>query len=261
MNWNTTQTGTLYHSFENGQAVCNSRIKDTGFACNAFKTIEQVRERIATWRVGSLRNGLKVCGKCEAKEAAAAARAEASMAPQSVDGWANGSTPSGIADQETPTKTHHYNALGGQKYIAGRGWVNRCRVCQEPEGQGDHFHNPRKEAHVSIKDGPLTPRQAAIVGHIAAGMRHKEIARKLGTTLGVVRTETQNITRKYGAETSTQALAMHSRAEAYLSAAELLEADAPQLLDNGDDVDSHVAHVLMGLAKILRDRATALLPG
>lgn len=86
MNWNTTQTGTLYHSFENGQAVCNSRIKDTGFSGGAFETLDQVNERIATWRVGSLRNGLKVCGKCEAKEAAAAERLAVSMQPSTGEG-------------------------------------------------------------------------------------------------------------------------------------------------------------------------------
>lgn len=114
---------------------------------------------------------------------------------------------------------------------------------------------------MTIKDGPLTPRQAVIVGHIAAGMRHKEIATQVGVTLGVVRQEALNITRKYGAETSAQALAMHSRAEAYLVAAELIEADVPQLRRNDDHVDDHVAHVLTGLAEILRNRAAAILPG
>jgi hypothetical protein len=35
--------------------------------------------------------------------------------------------------------THHYNALGGQLYIEGRGWVNHCFVCDQPEGSGNHF--------------------------------------------------------------------------------------------------------------------------
>lgn len=39
---------------------------------------------------------------------------------------------------------HHYNAAGGQRYIDGHGWVNHCRVCDEPEGQGAHFHNPKR---------------------------------------------------------------------------------------------------------------------
>lgn len=86
MNWNTTETGKLFHSFENGQAVCNGRIKDTGFAGNALATVELAKERIATWRVGSLRNGLKICTKCEAKENAAAERLAASMAPSTGEG-------------------------------------------------------------------------------------------------------------------------------------------------------------------------------
>jgi len=111
---------------------------------------------------------------------------------------------------------------------------------------------------MTIKDGPLTFRQAAIVGHIAAGMRHKEIAKKVGVTLGVVRQEALNITRKYGAETSAQALAMHSRAEAYLLAAELIEADVKAHPGGGHEW--HANELLTGLAKILRNRAAAILP-
>lgn len=112
---------------------------------------------------------------------------------------------------------------------------------------------------MTVRKGPLSPRQARILDGMAAGQRHKEIATTQGLTLGVVRYEAMNAVRKFGAESTAQAMAMQGRAEAYIAAAELLEADIPQLERNGG-VDEHVAHVLDGLARTLRDRAAALLP-
>lgn len=88
MNWKTTQTGTLYHCFENGVATCNGRIKDTGYG-EGFKTLEEAAERVASWRVGSMMNGFKVCTKCEAKELAFQQRAAASMEASTGEGDVN----------------------------------------------------------------------------------------------------------------------------------------------------------------------------
>lgn len=85
MSWNTTQTGYLFHNFENGQATCNRRIKETGVG-TSFETLEATQEHAKAWRVGSLRNNITVCEKCEAKELAFRERAEASMAPSTGEG-------------------------------------------------------------------------------------------------------------------------------------------------------------------------------
>jgi hypothetical protein len=85
MSWNTTQTGYLFHNFENGQATCNRRIKGTGVG-TSFETLEATQEHAKAWRVGSLRNNITVCEKCEAKELAFRERAEASMAPSTGEG-------------------------------------------------------------------------------------------------------------------------------------------------------------------------------
>jgi hypothetical protein len=85
MSWNTTKTGNLYHDFSaDGTAVCGTRGTE-GYAL-AFETLEAAQERVATWRVGSLRNNVKVCGKCEAREMAARERLAASLEPSTGEG-------------------------------------------------------------------------------------------------------------------------------------------------------------------------------
>jgi len=74
MNWNTTKTGKLYHSFTNGHAVCNPRIRDTSYA-EALDSAEKVHERVA-----SLLNGTRICDKCEQSEIRAQLRRETAPA-------------------------------------------------------------------------------------------------------------------------------------------------------------------------------------
>lgn len=112
---------------------------------------------------------------------------------------------------------------------------------------------------MALKDGPLTPRQVRIIGLASGGLRQNEIARQLDVSYPVVRMEVQAIIHKFKAESSGQTYAMYARAEAYLSAAQLLE-DARPLHPEDDDMDAHVWHVLDGIAETLRDRAAALLP-
>lgn len=112
---------------------------------------------------------------------------------------------------------------------------------------------------MALKDGPITPRQARIIELASAGMRQNEIARKLEVSYPVIRMEVTAIVQKFKADSSGQVYALHARAEAYLSAAELIETGRP-LHPESDEVDNHVWHVLTGLACILRERAAALLP-
>src|SRR5690348_8551289 len=85
MSWNTTKSGNLFHDFNaDGTAACGTRGTE---GCGlAYKTLEEAEERVATWRVGSLRNNVRICTKCEARELAARDRLAASLAPSTGEG-------------------------------------------------------------------------------------------------------------------------------------------------------------------------------
>lgn len=260
--WMTTRTGMTYHSFKaDDTAICRKNIRRPE-GVDSY-TEAQVDARLAeAW--GARVRGFRKCETCSEMETAFEARLASSMAPSTGEG--------DYLPPAEETKTHHYNALGGQRYIAGRGWVNHCRVCQAPEGSGDHFYN--KETTVTIKDGPLTERQTDIIERVIEGKRHKEIAsivtyhlqraddpepvRFVGCHLGVVRQEVTNITQKMGAKTSAQAVAKYATAIAYRNAAaQVLSVRTP---NPDNEVDEHVNHVLEGIAHLFQDWAAQRLP-
>lgn len=119
-------------------------------------------------------------------------------------------------------------------------------------------------------EGPLTPTQMTVLKALGDGQTRQEIgdrisrrtregkiiARSEAHVSGVIRAATH----KMGCTRSVNAVALYATAEAYLAAAELVEADVSQLRQNGGEVDEHVAYVLGELADILRQRAKALLP-
>jgi DNA-binding CsgD family transcriptional regulator len=109
-------------------------------------------------------------------------------------------------------------------------------------------------------DGPLTARQLNMLERLARGERQSEAAKNLSVSTSHVSAEVRVAATRMGASTSTQAVALYSRAMAYLEAARLLDADVPALMRGGDTVEQHVAHVLTALADTLRQRAAALLP-
>lgn len=85
MSWSTTKTGNLFHDFTpDGIPACG--VRGTQGYGQSFKTLEAAQERAAAWRVGSLRNNVKVCPKCEAKEMAARERLAASLEPSTGEG-------------------------------------------------------------------------------------------------------------------------------------------------------------------------------
>lgn len=156
--WGTTRTGMIFHSFkDSGVAVCRSNIRRPE-GVDSY-TEAQVEARLAeAW--GARVRGFRKCESCTELEAAFRDRLEASMEPSTGEGdYLPPAEDASVAPTET--KTHHYNALGGQRFIEGRGWVNHCKVCQEPEGQGDHFYN--KEAEMIDNDKPVRVRITLIV--------------------------------------------------------------------------------------------------
>lgn len=76
--------------------------------------------------------------------------------------------------------------------------------------------------HMRISEGPLTQRQEMVAHYSLQGNRHKEIAKKMGITLVVVRQEVHHITNKMGASTQVEAMALYATARAYRNAAALL---------------------------------------
>lgn len=149
--WNFASTGTKVHAFINGKnAACRSSI-----ARPAGDDMDFIEVKRGDFR-------FSICANCEKKFNAANARVEASMMPSTGEGdhpepateqvafmppvrigytMAEMRSEIKAAREEAPA-VHHYNATGGQRFIEGRGWVNHCRECGRPEGQGNHFHNP-----------------------------------------------------------------------------------------------------------------------
>lgn len=117
--------------------------------------------------------------------------------------------------------------------------------------------------NVTIKEGPLTERQVAIIEGLLVGKRHEEISRNLSTpdetvTVSVVKQECQNITAKFKAKTITQAVFVYSEAQAYRkAAAEILRGLIPVPID---ETEVHTNHVLEDLAKLYQGRHDAWMP-
>jgi DNA-binding NarL/FixJ family response regulator len=60
---------------------------------------------------------------------------------------------------------------------------------------------------VQVLAEPISERETQVLALIAAGRSNKEIAQELSVTVGTVKTHTNNINRKLGTNTRTQALA------------------------------------------------------
>lgn len=106
--------------------------------------------------------------------------------------------------------------------------------------------------------GPLTERQSTVLQGIASGRRYAQIAQDTCMSVSTVKLEASNITAKFGAGTVAQAVSHWTTANAYTTAAEMLEGGRirwPQ-----DEAEGHVNHVLTGMAGELRARAFRLLP-
>lgn len=245
--WGTTRTGMTYHSFNaDGTAICRKNIRQPE-GVDSY-TEAQVDARLAeAW--GARVRGFRKCDTCSEMEAAFEARVEASMAPSTGEG--------DYLPPAKETKTHHYNALGGQRYIDGRGWVNHCKVCQSPEGSGDHFYNKENDP-MTQKEGPLTERQITILEHLMAGWTHKEIARKTGISLSTLGQENSNSIRKFKARKITEAVNLYATAIAYQNAGlQLLSSRIPVPVN---EAEVHVNHVLEDLANLFQDWSEQRLP-
>ena len=58
---------------------------------------------------------------------------------------------------------------------------------------------------------PLTPREAEVLFHLAAGLRNKEVARNLGLSLATVRNHVHNILVKLGVHSKLEAVSLSFR--------------------------------------------------
>jgi DNA-binding CsgD family transcriptional regulator len=264
-NWSLTETGKVYHSFNAaGVALCRSSIAADQYreAITETKVDEMLAE---AW--GIRVQGYRKCERCATKEAGHRNRVETSMAPSTGEGdylppAEQVAVPAiESTDTETPEpRTHHYNALGGQLFIAGRGWVNHCRICKEPEGQGDHFYN--KENTMGLEGrritGPLTPRQTDIIELLAGGRRQKEAASTMGVARSYISSEMSIITAKMKAGTAAEAIALYTRAKVWREVAGRLRGGIVPVPMGVDEV--HVNHVLAELADEYERAAQNALP-
>lgn len=256
--WNTVGTGLKIHAFNNGTALCRSNYKNATPDGNLDYC--EATDRARSW-------GLSLCTACVVKFNAAIERLENSLRPSTGEGDHLPPAEDTNAPAPAATRAHHYNSSGGQLFIAGRGWVNHCKVCQAPEGTGDHFHNPatpqrttNEEDSLPIDNGPLTERQTAIIGHVRAGLRYRKVAEKLGISEVLVRQEVVTINRKLRATTLQQAIGIYATAQAYLGVAVLLDSTSRAHPEQDGTAEDHVNHILMMLANEYRSRAARLLP-
>jgi len=318
--WGYSQTGTKLHAFKDGVALCNRGI---------------VRVTKPTWDFSETEgHASKRCKNCDGRFTQVLVYAETvrdlyeQNHAEALKMHAEREAEQAPVQERTSVRTHHYNALGGQKFIAGRGWVNHCRVCQSPEGEGDHFYNkenaeqvtaPRQwalavngwELHIvrdnkalcerpvssvrltdreadnkvaihkharkcfgctdiyqkendmpsldqRVTTGPLTPRQGKILGAVAAGRSHQDIAQELGLSRTAVSEDVRVIVAKMKAPNTAHAICSYGQYLAYMDAAQALsDGLVPQPIDAAE---VHVNHVLEDLAQILRTTAERMLP-
>jgi len=174
----------------------------------------------------------QMCSACEAKFNAAIERAEASMEPSTGEG-------DYLPPAETPAK-HGHHVVGPLRTDTDQ---------KENDAMG------YKQRRI---DGPLTARQLNMLERLARGERQSEAAKNLKVSTSHVSAEVRVAATRMGASTSSEAVGIYTRAMAYLEAARLLEVEANRSVQSVGD--RQVVLVLGELAKLLRDRAAALLP-
>lgn len=109
------------------------------------------------------------------------------------------------------------------------------------------------------RKGPLTPRQHAVLNALILGEMYAPIAKRMGYSRQVITNDVTFAAQKMGCKTSREAVAKYSTYLAYNRAAEMLRTG--KVVVPIDEAEVHVNHVLEEAARILTDRAAALLPG
>lgn len=110
----------------------------------------------------------------------------------------------------------------------------------------------------SARRGPLTPRQHQVLNAIILGEQYETIAKRTGFSRQVITNDVSYSARKMGVPSNRAAVAQYATYLAYNRAAALLRSSKHHPPMDASEVD--VNAVLEGIAKILTDRATALLP-
>lgn len=110
----------------------------------------------------------------------------------------------------------------------------------------------------SARSGPLTTRQHQVLNAIILGEQYDTIAKRMGFSRQVITNDVSYSARKMGVRSNRAAVAQYATYLAYNRAAELLRGG--KVIVPIDEAEVHVNHVLEDMAKILTDRATALLP-
>ena len=68
---------------------------------------------------------------------------------------------------------------------------------------------PRRRAPATLGGGPpVTPREAEVLFHIAAGLQNKEIAHRLGLSVSTVRNHVHNLLVKLGVHSKLEAVSL-----------------------------------------------------
>lgn len=163
-------------------------------------------------------------------------------------------------------KSHSVCATCDTKFNAA---IERAENSMEPStGEGDYLppaetrHNPTEEARMGNSHrpttGPFTPVQQFVLMGLVQGKTQREIATETGVRESYVSAELAIARQKMNCSTTAHAVSTMATALAYLQAAKLIEADVKAHPASGHEW--YANELLAGLAKILRDRAAALLP-
>lgn len=99
--------------------------------------------------------------------------------------------------------------LGGFAPVAFLVYLFRDRLTPSPD---THLHRPdavllHRQAEPSAPVEALSERELEVLALIGRGLSNKEIAVQISVTVGTVKTHTNNINRKLGTRTRTQAIA------------------------------------------------------
>lgn len=117
----------------------------------------------------------------------------------------------------------------------------------------------RYNHHPSLFVGPLSKTQVLVLDGMATGDDQRAIANRLNFSRGYISACMSGAVAKLNVRSSWEAVALWTRAKAYIDAAKILERSITK--GPGEMVDEDpVNNVLLGLASILRERAAAIIP-